>query len=52
MERVLKGVGSGSVLVRKAKCEEWSVYYFSQDDYLFVLAAAGPEVTLSSRREI
>jgi hypothetical protein len=44
LERVLKKVGSSSLLVRKTQCEEGWAYHFSQDEYLFVLAAAGPDV--------
>lgn len=44
LERAVGKVGGGSLLVRKTQCDQWWLYHFSQDEYVFILAAATPDV--------
>jgi phage pi2 protein 07 len=45
-DKIVKRVSSGSsVLIKKLHMEGCWVYYFSQDEFLFILAAVGPEVS-------
>jgi len=52
IDRVLRKLGGGSLLVRKTKCDDWWAYHFSQDEYMFVMVAACPDVHLTVLSEI